>query len=91
MLAPPNTFVMDIKAIRDRTKWWSRGLRYQDTMGVGNPYAGRLDVRRFDDTANRTILAIDNYQNLTGLTVTFAGRSYLVEPAQLSVIDVGSY
>jgi hypothetical protein len=46
---------------------------YQDTIGVSNPHTDKIDVRRHDDNKGNVVLVVDNWQNHTGLTVSFAG------------------
>jgi hypothetical protein len=47
-----------------------------------------LDVRRHDDAEN-TILLVDNYQNMTGLQVSFDGKTFEVSAKMISAISIG--
>ena len=45
-------------------------------------------MRRFDDKANKTVLLVDNFRNLTGLSVSFGGREFNVSSDMISAIEV---
>ena len=71
---------------------------YLDTVGVQNPSSHLIDVRRFDarptveqrrsGEAATTMLVVDNWRNISGLSVAFRGRSVPVPAQQLSIIVV---
>ena len=58
-----------------------------DTVGITNQHEGLIDVRRFVDREGKSVLAVDNYQNATGLSVSFAGKQYAVAGDVISVIE----
>ena len=47
-------------------------------------------MRRFDDAANKTVLLVDNFRNISGLSVTYGGRVYAVSSDMISAIQVDS-
>eukprot|EP00038_Savillea_parva_P018447 m.23738 g.23738 ORF g.23738 m.23738 type:complete len:638 (+) comp4099_c0_seq1:116-2029(+) len=79
-----------IKGLRDKVQWWSRGFSYMDTIGITNSHADLIDVRRHDDTNDKTVLVVDNFRNISGLSVTFKGQTYPVTSDMLSIIEVPS-
>jgi hypothetical protein len=58
-----------------------------DTVGITNQHEGLIDVRRFVDREGKSVLAVDNYQNATSLSVSFAGKQYAVAGDVISVIE----
>ena len=85
---PADCFLRKIHKLRSGLRWWQRGFTYLDTIGVTNTHTGLIDVRRFDDMQNATVLLVDNWRKLTGLTVRFEGSSYPVSGDQISAIEV---
>lgn len=77
-----------IKQLRDGLDWWNRGFQYRDTIGIDNPQPELIDVRRHDDRAGKTVLLVDNYRNLTGLSVTFGGVARSVSASMISAIEI---
>lgn len=58
-----------------------------DTVGITNQHEGLIDVRRFDDRDGKSVLVVDNYQNVTGLSVSFAGMQYAIAGDMISAIE----
>lgn len=58
-----------------------------DTVGITNQHEGLIDVRRFDDFDGKSVLVVDNYRNVTGLSVSFAGEQYAIAGDVISVIE----
>jgi len=80
-------FLRQIKDVHDHLQWWSRDFTYVDTVGVDNPYPGLIDVRRHNAADGATVLLVDNYQNISGLSVSFSGREYAVDASMISAIE----
>ena len=74
--------------LRSGLEWWTRRFSYLDTIGITNNHVGIIDVRRFDDERNTTVLLVDNLRNVSGLSVSFGGRDYSVSSAMISAITV---
>jgi hypothetical protein len=83
-----NDFLSLVQKLLSRLHWWQRDMVYMDTIGIVHTHEGVLDVRRHDDAQNRTILLVDNFQNRTGLQVSFAGKVYKVSGHMISAISV---
>jgi hypothetical protein len=49
-----------------------------DTVGITNHNEGPIDVRRFDDRDGGSALVVDNFQNKSGLSVSFKGKQYAI-------------
>lgn len=87
---PADCFLRRIHKLRSSLNWWTRNFSYLDTIGIGNEYTGLIDVRRFDDDDNATVLLVDNFRNISGLSVSFGGRTYSVASTMISAIQVKS-
>jgi hypothetical protein len=85
---PSDCFLRKVHKLRSSLDWWPRRFSYLDTIGVTNEHVGLIDVRRFDDTDNKTVLLVDNFRNITGLSVSFGGQAYKVSPDMISAIQV---
>ena len=85
---PSDCFLRKVHKLRSSLDWWTRRFSYLDTIGISNKYVGLIDVRRFDDKDNKTVLLVDNYRNLSGLSVSFGGVAYNVSSAMISAIRV---
>ena len=59
-----------------------------DTVGITNPHEGLIDVRRFVDREGKSVLLVDNYRNLTGLSVSFAGQQHTIAGDVISAIEI---
>ena len=82
-------FLYRIKELRDGAKWWQRGMVYMDTIGVHNQRMDLVDIRRFDDHTGKTVLAVDNYRNVSGLSVRCHNMTFHIDDInQLSLIEV---
>ena len=68
-------------------RWWHRGFVYLDTVGITNQHEGLIDVRRFDDRDGKSVLLVDNFRNMTGLSVSFAGKQYAIAGDMISAIE----
>eukprot|EP01052_Picozoa_sp_SAG31_P037513 SAG31_NODE_4855_length_2904_cov_1.413547_2_plen_72_part_00 len=58
-----------------------------DTIGITNRHEGLIDVRRFDDRDGKSVLLVDNYRNMTGLSVSFEGKQYEIAGDMISAIE----
>ena len=58
-----------------------------DTVGITNHNEGLIDVRRFDDRDGGSVLVVDNFQNKTGLSVSFKGKQYAIAGDMISAIE----
>ena len=58
-----------------------------DTVGITNQHEGLIDVRRFDDRDGKSVLLVDNFRNMTGLSVSFAGKQYAIGGDIISAIE----
>ena len=58
-----------------------------DTVGITNQHEGLIDVRRFDDRDGKSVLVVDNFRNVTGLSVSFAGKQYAIVGDMISAIE----
>ena len=58
-----------------------------DTVGITNQHEGLIDVRRFDDRDGKSVLVVDNFRNVTGLSVSFAGKQYAIAGDMISAIE----
>ena len=59
-----------------------------DTIGITNHHEGLVDVRRFVDRDGKSVLAVDNYLNTSGLSVSFGGKQYAIAAdAVISAIE----
>jgi hypothetical protein len=85
-----NDYLRMAQRLQDGIRFWQRGMVYKDTIGITNPHQGLIDVRRHDDTEGNTVLLVDNYQNLTGLSVSFGGAEFSLSPHLMSAIVVPS-
>ena len=65
-------------------------MLYQDTMGIDNPHATQIDVRRFDDKHGHIVLVVDNYYNASKLSVGFDGVQHAVPAEPLAIIEVNA-
>ena len=86
--APADCFLRKVHKLRSGLDWWQRRFSYLDTIGITNNHVGLIDVRRFDDERNKTVLLVDNFRNISGLSVSFRGRDYDVSSAMISAITV---
>ena len=59
-----------------------------DTVGITNQHEGLIDVRRFDDRDGKSVLLVDNFRNMTALSVSFAGKQYTIAGDMISAIEV---
>ena len=81
-------YLLTIGTLRRQAQWWQRGMVYKDTVGIDNRHSDVLDVRRHDDRDGKMVLVCDNFHNFSGLSIGFAGRTYAVAAAPLSVIEL---
>ena len=58
-----------------------------DTVGITNRHEGLIDVRRFDDRDGKSVLVVDNFRNMSGLSVSFAGKQYAIGSDMISAIE----
>ena len=85
---PEDCILRKVHKLRSGLDWWPRRFSYLDTIGITNDHVGLIDVRRFDDKDNKTVLLVDNFRNLTGLCVSFGGREFNVSSDMISAIGV---
>lgn len=73
----------------NRVGWWPREPQYRDRLGITNLPVG-VDARHFIDKDGVSILAIENWQQQSGLTFEFWGNPIEVPTAKLSLVEPGA-
>lgn len=70
----------------NRVGWWPREPQYKDRLGITELPSG-VDARLFVDKDGASILAVENWQQQSGLTFKLWGKTIAVPTAKLSLVE----
>ena len=82
----PNPRLLALIAERERVRFFARGARYRDRIGLSAIPDG-IVASRFVDREGRTLVAVSNPSGRAGLTITVDGAPVPVCTAALSLVD----